>query len=128
MPRSAPQLVRYVSPFGSPATLPAERAQELLAQDTPLWEEFLELGLVTESQRRIGAPRIGDTRFRLSEMPEWVEGADDFAVIRELVRTAEQHARNRGMGHVVAVRAGRAAVVPTYLTLDDDLIVWTALP
>lgn len=32
-----PKLVRYVSPFGSPAWMPRERAEEYMRQDDRLW-------------------------------------------------------------------------------------------
>lgn len=59
-----PKLVRYVSPFGSPAWMTRERAVVHLMQDDAHWENIAaaerETGerLFSEEQRRVGPPRI----------------------------------------------------------------------
>lgn len=50
-------LVRYVSPFGSPAWMSRERAQALMVEDDRLWLLFQEAGNLSEEQRQIGPPR-----------------------------------------------------------------------
>ena len=50
--------VRYVSPFGSPASMPEEQAERHLADDDARWLEFSKLGLLDERMRPIGPPRI----------------------------------------------------------------------
>jgi hypothetical protein len=55
---ATPQLVRYVSPFGSPAWMTREEAERHLAEDDKRWLRYSELQLLTEDQRAIGAPRI----------------------------------------------------------------------
>jgi hypothetical protein len=117
--------VRYVSPFGSPATLDRARAAELLAQDAPLYALCDEVGILSERQRRIGAPRLDDPRFRLSDLPDWKEG-DDVPALRPLVRKAENLARDRGEPYVVASRDGRSAVLPLRLLLEGDAVRWEA--
>lgn len=52
------RLVRYVSPFGSPASMPLEQAERLLDEDDARWLEWQELGLLTPAQRQVGPPRI----------------------------------------------------------------------
>lgn len=54
----APNLVRYVSPFGSPAWMTPEQAADLLAKEDARWMRYQELGVLSESQRAIGPPRI----------------------------------------------------------------------
>ena len=53
-----PQLVRYVSPFGSPAWMTREKAERHLKEHDRLWLECQELGTLSESQKQIGPPRI----------------------------------------------------------------------
>lgn len=52
------QLVRYVSPFGSPAWMTRERARELLDEDDKRYVLYERAGNLTERQRQIGPPRI----------------------------------------------------------------------
>lgn len=52
------RLVRYVSPFGSPAGMSDEQARRLLAEDDARWLEWSELGILSEHHRQIGPPRI----------------------------------------------------------------------
>lgn len=58
------RLVRYVSPFGSPAWMVPDSAEFFLRQDTDRFERFLSIEEATGhtvlsiEQRRIGAPRI----------------------------------------------------------------------
>lgn len=62
--RRKPDLVRYVSPFGSPAWMPRERAEQYLKEDDKLWltlQECEKAGagpLLTSRMRDIGPPRI----------------------------------------------------------------------
>lgn len=51
-------LVRYVSPFGSPAWMTREAAYEWLEKDDKLWLELQEVNALSEWQRQIGPPRI----------------------------------------------------------------------
>ena len=51
-------LVHYISPFGSPAWMTAERAQELLVEDDDRWLQYQAAGNLSEAQRLIGPPRI----------------------------------------------------------------------
>jgi hypothetical protein len=53
-----PVLVRYCSPFGSPAWMPEERARALLEADDARWVEWSRLGMLSERQRQHGPPRI----------------------------------------------------------------------
>lgn len=60
-----PQLVRYVSPFGSPAWMTREEAARHLAADDARWcrlqdaiRETGDRGIISPQQREIGAPRI----------------------------------------------------------------------
>lgn len=53
-----PRLVRYVSPFGSPATMPEDQAQRLLKEDDKHWLSMQEVGQLSEHQKEIGPPRI----------------------------------------------------------------------
>lgn len=57
MPSRGP-LVRYVSPFGSPAWMTPEQARRYLDEDDARYVEWSQLGLLTEDQKRIGPPRI----------------------------------------------------------------------
>lgn len=52
------QLVRYVSPFGSPAWMTREQAQTHLEEDDRRWLLHQEAGNLSEWQREIGPPRI----------------------------------------------------------------------
>lgn len=58
------KLVRYVSPFGSPAHMPREVAERYLREDDDLWCELQaverETGqkIIADFQRKIGPPRI----------------------------------------------------------------------
>ena len=52
------KLVRYVSPFGSPAWMSRERAQALLEEDDARWLLFQKADALDEYMRRIGPPRI----------------------------------------------------------------------
>lgn len=51
-------LVRYVSPFGSPAWMSREEAERYLREDDARWLEWQALGLLTASQREVGPPYI----------------------------------------------------------------------
>ena len=51
-------LVRYVSPFGSPAWMPEAEAKGHLEADDADWVEWSRLGLLDERMRRVGPPRI----------------------------------------------------------------------
>lgn len=51
-------LVRYVSPFGSPAWMDREKAEELLAKDDKRWLDFQKAGALSDRERAIGPPRI----------------------------------------------------------------------
>lgn len=67
MPKRTPKVVRYVSPFGSPAWMPLKMAQTLMEHDDKRWSRHQEIKAQTgeyvlgETRRAIGAPRI-DTR------------------------------------------------------------------
>ena len=52
------KLVRYVSPFGSPAWMPRDRAAELLEDDDRRWVLYSQNGLLSDEQKQIGPPRI----------------------------------------------------------------------
>lgn len=64
MSRQGVKLVRYVSPFGSPAWMPRERAEQYLKEDDNLWcflqEVERETGsrMLTSRQLDIGPPYI----------------------------------------------------------------------
>ena len=116
-------LTRYVSPFGSPATMDREVARGYLRADMATWDLLAGGGLLTEKQLRIGPPRLDDTTFRLAELPEWVEG-DDFDTIRPLVQAAESRARATGERYVVAVREGRSAQFQQRYVIDGDDVRW----
>lgn len=123
--KTQPKLVRYVSPFGSPASMSPDEAERHLAKDLVRWEEWLALDLLDEHALRIGVPRIGDDTFRLSELPEWqTPGKDPFELIRALVRQAEQRKRDHGEKYVVVEREGRYAVFPARLLIDGDDVRW----
>jgi hypothetical protein len=51
-------MVRYISPFGSPAWMSRENAERLMAEDDKRWLDYMEAGNLSEAQRQIGAPRI----------------------------------------------------------------------
>lgn len=51
-------MVRYVSPFGSPAYMSRAGALRLLAEDDARWLLYGHLDLLSEAQRAVGAPRI----------------------------------------------------------------------
>lgn len=55
------KLVRYVSPFGSPAWMSREEAERHLAEDDARWCEWQELGILSEHHIEIGPPRIEGT-------------------------------------------------------------------
>lgn len=50
--------VRYVSPFGSPATMRREQAEALLVEDDRRWLDYQEAGALSDAQRAVGCPRI----------------------------------------------------------------------
>ena len=54
----AEKLVRYISPFGSPAWMPRERALKLLEEDDARWLKYQRLGMLSDEQRASGGPRI----------------------------------------------------------------------
>lgn len=117
--------VRYVSPFGSPASMPLEDAERYRAQDLDLLALMRDAGAVDERMARIGEPRIGDDRFHLRDLPDWQPG-DDFDLVRDLVRSCEQLARNEGESYVVVSRSGRSAVFPRRLLIDGDVVRWAS--
>lgn len=49
-------LVRYSSPFGSPAWMTRERAAKLCIEDDRLWLLMQEVGNLSEQQRKHGPP------------------------------------------------------------------------
>jgi hypothetical protein len=51
-------LVRYVSPFGSPAWMTRAEAEKYLAEDDARWLRAQEIGALSEHERAIGPPRI----------------------------------------------------------------------
>lgn len=51
-------LVRYVSPFGSPAGMTRAEAERHQAEDDELWIELSAVGALTPEQRQVGPPRI----------------------------------------------------------------------
>jgi hypothetical protein len=121
-------LVRYVSPFGSPANMTEEEAGRHLTEDTACWQEWAELGLLDERMLRVGTPRIerqDDPPFRANELPVWEEPSDDsFDLIRTLVRQAESKARCNGEVYVVAERGGRYATFPKRYVIEGDDVRW----
>jgi hypothetical protein len=62
--RKPPRLVRYVSPFGSPAWMTRDQADVHLAEDDARWMRLEEVEaegagpMLTPRQRAIGPPRI----------------------------------------------------------------------
>jgi hypothetical protein len=56
--RRAEPLVRYVSPFGSPAWMTRAEAERHLAEDDRHWLIMLEAGNLSERQRETGPARI----------------------------------------------------------------------
>lgn len=52
------ELVRYVSPFGSPAGMTRAAALELLEADDARWIRYQAVGALSEHQRAVGPPRI----------------------------------------------------------------------
>jgi hypothetical protein len=128
MPTKTPRLVRYVSPFGSPASMLPEQAEHFLAEDSALWAILSEQGLLDERQRRIGEPRVGDNDFRLSDLPDWEmpTGDDPWPTIRRLVRKVEEQARLRGGDFVVVRREQRYATMRRSLLIDGDEVLWSA--
>lgn len=58
MPKTKTDLVRYVSPFGSPAWMSRAEAERYLAEDDARWLDWQEMGLLSELQRVNGPPRI----------------------------------------------------------------------
>lgn len=56
--REKPRLVRFVSPFNSPAWMEPERAEQLCKEHDARWLRYQELGLLTEEQRAVGPPII----------------------------------------------------------------------
>lgn len=60
--RRALRLVRYVSPFGSPAWMSREEAATHLEEDDRLYLDLVEIGALTDAQRRVGPPRIEHDR------------------------------------------------------------------
>lgn len=116
---------RYVSPFGSPATIDRPQAERLRRQDSALYRLMRDVGILTEQQRRIGAPRLDDDVFRYADLPVWRQPEGDrFELIRELVRDAERGFRDRGERYVVAERAEGLAALPARLLMPDDVVVW----
>ena len=59
---TALKLVRYVSPFGSPAWMPLAEAERHLAEDDRLWLDLSEVGALSAAQRQISPPRIEGQR------------------------------------------------------------------
>lgn len=56
-----PALVRYISPFGSPAWMTEEEARGHLVADARFWEELSRIALLSAREREIGPPRIERT-------------------------------------------------------------------
>jgi hypothetical protein len=52
------KLVRFVSPFGTPAWMTREKAQEYLEDDDRRWVLYGQQNLLSEEQKQIGPPRI----------------------------------------------------------------------
>lgn len=52
------RLVRYVSPFGSPAWMTRDQAEKHLTEDDRLWLLHQNAGNLSEEQHRVGPPRI----------------------------------------------------------------------
>ena len=55
---SRPRLVRYVSPFGSPAWMTPDQARRLLAEDDARWLVHEAAGALSAAQLSVGAPRV----------------------------------------------------------------------
>lgn len=51
-------LVRYISPYGSPAWMTREQAERYLKEDDRRWLDDQEAGNLSAHQREIGGPRI----------------------------------------------------------------------
>lgn len=126
------RLVRYVSPFGSPASMRPELAEMYRAQDERLFSQMEEYGLLDERMRRIGRPRVGDDVFRSADLPVWVaidpdDPEEPFATMRAFIRTAERDARETVEAYVVARRDEGGTMFtafPKRLLLPEDLVVW----
>jgi hypothetical protein len=58
MARTTVRLVRYISPFGTPAWMPRETAEKHLADDDRRWLLHQSAGNLSEYQLAIGPPRI----------------------------------------------------------------------
>lgn len=58
MTRRIPRLVRYISPFGSPAWMTEERAEKYRQRDDDRWLRYQAAGMLSEEQRKVGPPRI----------------------------------------------------------------------
>lgn len=56
--RREPVLVRYVSPFGTPAWMPRADAERHLAVDDDRWCRFAAVGILSDRQLAVGPPRI----------------------------------------------------------------------
>jgi hypothetical protein len=56
--RRQPRLVRYVSPFASPAWLTEDHALALLAEEAALYEALRSADGLSPRQRQLGEPRI----------------------------------------------------------------------
>ena len=52
------RLVRYISPFGSPAWMTREKALHYLKEDDTRWVLLSQAGLLSEREKEVGAPRI----------------------------------------------------------------------
>lgn len=60
--RRALRLVRYVSPFGSPAWISREEAAIHLERDDRRYLDLAEAGALSDAMRRVGPPRIEHDR------------------------------------------------------------------
>jgi hypothetical protein len=56
--KRSPRLVRYVSPFGSPAWMTRDEAQRYMAEDDRRWLADEAIGNLSDRQRQIGPPHI----------------------------------------------------------------------
>jgi hypothetical protein len=56
--RRQAELVRYVSPFGSPAWMTRERAEQYRQEDDDRYLRFDDAGMLSAEQRLVGPPRI----------------------------------------------------------------------
>jgi hypothetical protein len=52
------QLVRYISPFGTPAWMLREKAERHLAEDDARWLLYQKAGNLSAYNLRVGPPRI----------------------------------------------------------------------